>query len=61
MVFPVYGPLCAIFPTTYSWIPKIIIIHFDDSLLYKDHGIHSLQTYVDKMAISAKCGGFVVW
>jgi hypothetical protein len=36
---------------------EIINIHFDDSLLYKDHGIHSLQTCVDKMAISAKCGG----
>jgi hypothetical protein len=35
----------------------MIIIHFDDFLLYEDHGIHSLQTYVDKMAISAKCGG----
>jgi hypothetical protein len=35
---------------------EIINIHFDVSLLYKDHGINSLQTYVDKMAISAICG-----
>jgi hypothetical protein len=35
---------------------EIIIIHFDVSLLYKDHGISSLQTYVDKVAISAICG-----
>jgi hypothetical protein len=35
---------------------EIINIHFDASLLYEDHGIHSLQTYVDKMAISAKYG-----
>jgi len=31
-------------------------IHFDASLLYKDRGIHSLQIYVDKMAISAIVG-----
>jgi hypothetical protein len=36
---------------------EIINIHFDAFLIYKDHGIHSLQTYVDKMAISAKYGG----
>jgi hypothetical protein len=36
---------------------KIINIHFDVSLLFKDHGIHSLQTYVDKMDISVKYGG----
>jgi len=36
---------------------EIINIHFDVSLIYKDHGIHSLQTYVDKMTISAKYGG----
>jgi hypothetical protein len=36
---------------------EIINIHFDVFLLYEDHGIHYLQTYVDKMAISAKCGG----
>jgi hypothetical protein len=36
---------------------EIINIHFDVSLIYEDHGIHSLQTYVDKMAISAKYGG----
>jgi hypothetical protein len=35
---------------------EIINIHFDASLLYKDHGIHSLQTYVDKLDISAKYG-----
>jgi hypothetical protein len=57
ILFPMYGPLCTIVPTNYSCIPKIINIHFDVSLLYEDHGINSLQTYVDKMAISAKCGG----
>jgi hypothetical protein len=31
-------------------------IHFDASLLYKDRGIHSLQIYVDKMAINAIVG-----
>jgi hypothetical protein len=36
---------------------EIINIHFDASLLHKDHGIHSLQTYVDKMPITAKYGG----
>jgi hypothetical protein len=36
---------------------EIINIHFDVFLLHEDHGIHSLQTYVDKMAISAKYGG----
>jgi hypothetical protein len=35
---------------------EITNIHFDVFLLYKDHGINSLQTYVDKMAISAICG-----
>jgi hypothetical protein len=42
---------------------EIINIHFDASLLYKDHSIHSLQTYVDKMAISAivrVCGVTIV-
>ncbi len=38
---------------------EIINIHFDVSLLYEHHGMYSLQTYVDKMAISAKHGGFV--
>jgi hypothetical protein len=36
---------------------EIINIHFDASLLYKNQGIRSLQTYVDKMPISAKYGG----
>jgi hypothetical protein len=36
---------------------EIINIHFDASVLYEDHGIHSLQTYVDKIDISAKYGG----
>ncbi len=36
---------------------EIINIHFDVSLLNEDHGIDSLRTYVDKMAIRAKCGG----
>jgi hypothetical protein len=36
---------------------EIINIHFDVFLLHEDHGIHSLQTYVDKMAINAKYGG----
>jgi hypothetical protein len=35
---------------------EIINIHFDVSLLYKDHGIHSLQVCVDKMAINAIVG-----
>jgi hypothetical protein len=36
---------------------EIINIDFDAFLLYEDHGIHSLQTYVDKMDISVKYGG----
>jgi hypothetical protein len=32
-------------------------IHFDVSLLNEDHGIDSLETYVDKMAANAKYGG----
>ncbi len=57
ILFPMYGPLWTIVPKNYSCIPRIINIYFDVSLLYEDHGIDSLQTYVDKMAISAKCGG----
>jgi hypothetical protein len=47
-----------LFQQTILAFQEIINIHFDVSLLYEDHGINSLQTYVDKMAISAKCGGF---
>jgi len=46
-----------LFQQTILAFQEIINIHFDVSLLYEDHGIDSLQTYVDNMAISAKCGG----
>jgi hypothetical protein len=36
---------------------EIINIHFDALLFYEDHGIDSLQTYVDKMAVNSKCEG----
>jgi hypothetical protein len=35
----------------------MIDIHFNVSFLYEDHGICFLQTYVEKMAISAKFKG----
>jgi len=34
-------------------IQEFINIHFNVSLLYEDHGINSLQTYIQKMNISA--------
>jgi len=46
-----------LFQQTILAFQETINIHFDVSLLYEDHGINSLQTCVDKMAISAKCGG----
>ncbi len=38
-------------------IQKLINIHFNVSLLYEDHGINSLETYIQKMSISANFGG----
>ncbi len=35
----------------------MIDIHFNVSLLYEDHGINSLQTYIQKMSISANSRG----
>jgi hypothetical protein len=34
-------------------IQEFIDIHFNVFLLYEDHGIKSLQTYIQKMSISA--------
>jgi hypothetical protein len=34
-------------------IQELIDIHFNVSLLYEDHGINPLQTYIKKMNISA--------
>jgi len=41
-------------------IQKLIDIHFNVSLLYADHGINSLQTYFQKMGISANSKGLQV-
>jgi hypothetical protein len=38
-------------------IQELIDIHFNVSLLYEDHGINSLQTYIQKMSINANSGG----
>jgi len=38
-------------------IQELINIHFNVSLLYEDHGINFLQTYIQKMGISANYGG----
>ncbi len=38
-------------------IQELIHIHFNVWLLYEDHGINSLQTYIQKMNISANFGG----
>jgi hypothetical protein len=38
-------------------IQELIDIHFNVSLLYEDHGINVLQTYIKKMSISANFGG----
>jgi hypothetical protein len=38
-------------------IQELIDIHFNVSLLYEDHSINSLQTYIQKMNVSANSGG----
>ncbi len=38
-------------------IQELIDIHFNVSLLYEDHSIKSLQTYIQKMSINANFGG----
>jgi hypothetical protein len=38
-------------------IQELIDIHFNVFLLYDYHGINSLQTYIQKMNISANFGG----
>jgi hypothetical protein len=38
-------------------IQKLIDIHFNVPLLYEDHGIKFLQTYIQKMSISVNYGG----
>jgi hypothetical protein len=38
-------------------IQELIDIHFNVLLLYEDHGIKFLQTYIQKMSISANYGG----
>ncbi len=38
-------------------IQELIDIHFNVYLLYEGHGINSLQTYIQKMNISANFGG----
>jgi hypothetical protein len=38
-------------------IQELIDIHFNVSLLYEDHGINSLQTYIQKMSISVNSRG----
>ncbi len=38
-------------------IQKLIYIHFNFFLLYEDHGIIFLQTYIQKMCISANSRG----
>jgi hypothetical protein len=40
-----------------SQIQELIDIHFNVSLLYEDHGINVLQTYIQKVNISANLGG----
>jgi hypothetical protein len=38
-------------------IQNLIDIHFKKKLLYEDHGIDSLQTYIQKMGISVNSKG----
>jgi hypothetical protein len=38
-------------------IQELIDIHFNVSLLYEDYGIMFLQTFIQKMSISANFGG----
>jgi hypothetical protein len=38
-------------------IQKLIDIDFNVFILYEDHGINSLQTYIQKMGISANSRG----
>jgi hypothetical protein len=38
-------------------IQELIDIHFNVSLLYENYGINSLQTYIQKMNISANFRG----
>jgi hypothetical protein len=38
-------------------IHELIGIHFNVFLLYEDHGINTLQTYIQKMSISVNSGG----